>query len=241
MEALICLPPLELVVQSEAKSPVHHLWSLRGWSYLHPNRGHCSILMRLQQSDPIFNLGVDVMRPAFNFEPNYRVIMLTREDWTKGTGTPPVVKGLVWFTVGSKMKKGNGAEFCGQSVGRRLSFSLGRYAAIFQAEIYAILGCIYEIHFQGRPEKHVSICSDNQASLKALQAVSTTSQLVQQCQKSLNDISARHVVELYWVPGHAGVRGNEIAYVLARGGAVLEFLGPEQALGVSRQDIRRGI
>jgi hypothetical protein len=39
--------------------------------------------MRLQQSDPIFNMGVDIMRPAFNFEPKYRVIMLTREDWTK--------------------------------------------------------------------------------------------------------------------------------------------------------------
>ena len=48
--------------------------------------------------------GVDAVRPAFNFEPRYRVNMMTREDWTKGTGTPPVVKGLVWFTDGSKMK-----------------------------------------------------------------------------------------------------------------------------------------
>ena len=46
---------------------------------------------------------------------------------------------------------------------------------------------------------------------------------------------------LYWVLGHAGVRGNEIADELARGGFVLEFLGPEPALEVSRQDIRRRI
>jgi hypothetical protein len=65
--------------------------------------------MWLQQSDPIFNMGVDAMRPAFNFEPKYRVTMLTREDWTIGTGTAPVVKGLVWFTDGSKMKEGTGA------------------------------------------------------------------------------------------------------------------------------------
>jgi hypothetical protein len=51
--------------------------------------------MRIQQSDPIFNMGVDVMRPAFNFEPKYRVTMSTREAWTKETGTPPAVKGLV--------------------------------------------------------------------------------------------------------------------------------------------------
>jgi len=47
-----------------------------------------------------------MMRPAFNFEPKYRVTMLTREDWTKGTGAPPVIKGLIWFTDGSRMKGG---------------------------------------------------------------------------------------------------------------------------------------
>jgi hypothetical protein len=49
VEALICLPPLELVVKSEVRSAAHHLWSLGSWSYLHPNRGHSSILMQLQQ------------------------------------------------------------------------------------------------------------------------------------------------------------------------------------------------
>ena len=78
-----------------------------------PNRGHSSILLRLQQSDPIFHMGGDVMRPAYNFEPQYRVTLLTREDWTKATGTPPAVKGLVWFTDGSRMKGGPGLESMG--------------------------------------------------------------------------------------------------------------------------------
>jgi hypothetical protein len=68
-----------------------------------------------------------------------------------------------------------------------------------------------------------------------------TSPLVQQCQKALNDISAQHVVGLYWVPGQAGVRGNEIADELARDGSVLQFVRPEPALGVSMQDIWRRI
>ena len=38
-----------------------------------------------------------------------------------------------------------------------------------------------------------------------------------------------------------GVRSKEIADELARGGSVVEFVGPEVALGVSRQDIRRRI
>lgn len=196
-------------------------------------------MLRLQQSDPTFNMGVDVMRPAYNFEPQYRVTLLTREDWTTATGTPPAVKGLVWFTDGSKMRDGTGAGVYGQSVGRRLSFSLGRYATVFQMEIYAILACVYEIQSQNRPEKYVSICSDSLAALKALRAVRTTSRLVHQCQRALNDISVRHAVGLFLVPGHAGIRGNEIADGLARGGSTLRFFGPELALGVSRRDLQK--
>ena len=70
---------------------------------------------------------------------------MTREDWTKATGAPPAVKGLVWFTDRSKMREGTRARVYGQSVGQRLSFSLGRHATVFQAEIYAILACAYEI------------------------------------------------------------------------------------------------
>ena len=58
--------------------------------------------MRLQHSDRIFNMGVDAVGPAFNFESKYRVTLLIRENWSKGTGAPPVIKGLVCFTDGPK-------------------------------------------------------------------------------------------------------------------------------------------
>ena len=85
----------------------------------------------------------------------------------------------------------------------------------------------------------MSIYSDCQAGLKALQAVRTTSPLVHQCQRALNVISTRHEVGLYWVPGHAGVRGNKMADELANHGSALGFLGPEPALGVCRRDIQK--
>ena len=93
------------------------------------------------------------MRPVYNFEPQYKVTMLTREEWTKATGAPPAVKGLAWYTGGSKMREGNGARVYGQLVGRRLSFSLGRYATVFQTEICAILACAHGVQSQNRPER----------------------------------------------------------------------------------------
>jgi hypothetical protein len=113
-------------------------------------------MMWLQQSDPICNMGVDTMTPTFNVEPKYGVTLLTREVWTKGTGVYPAVKGLIWFTDGSRMGGRAGAGVYGQSVGRRLSFSLGRYMTVFQAEIFAILACAYEIQDLHRSERYVT-------------------------------------------------------------------------------------
>jgi hypothetical protein len=39
LEALSGLPPLDLVIQGEARSSVHHLWSLGCWSYFHTSWG----------------------------------------------------------------------------------------------------------------------------------------------------------------------------------------------------------
>jgi acetylornithine/succinyldiaminopimelate/putrescine aminotransferase len=97
----------------------------------------------------------------------------------------------------AKDNGGDGAVVYGQSVGRRLNVSLGRYATTFQGEVFAVLASVYEIKLQNRSDIYISICSDSQAALTALQAVRTTFPLVQQCQKAVNDISTRYAVGLY--------------------------------------------
>ena len=69
VEAFTGLPPLDLVIQCEARLAAHPLWSLGYWSYLHPSRGDSTILTHRQKFDPIFNMGVGVMMPVFNLEP----------------------------------------------------------------------------------------------------------------------------------------------------------------------------
>jgi len=92
------------------------------------------------------------MKPVFNLEPKYRGTILTREQWTRGPGTPPAAKGLFWFAEGSRTAEGNGAWVYGQSANGRLSISLGKHTTVFQAEVYAILACVHETETRDRPE-----------------------------------------------------------------------------------------
>jgi len=130
MEALTGLPSLDLLIQGKARSAANHLLNLGCWSYLHPSQGHSCTLKQLQKSDPIFNMGVDVMKPVFNLDPKYRITMLSREEQTRGRGIP-VVKGLFWFMDGTRIVVGTGAGVCVQSVDRRLSISLGKHTTVF--------------------------------------------------------------------------------------------------------------
>jgi ribonuclease HI len=91
---------------------------------------------------------------------------------------------------------------------------------LFPVRDVCYLGLCTKIRVDVRPEKYVSICSDSQAALKALEAAKTLSPLVQQYQRALNDISTRHSVRLFLVPGHSRLRGNEIADEISRGGTV---------------------
>ena len=114
-------------------------------------------MMQLQSSDPIFSMGVDVRRPAYNFETKYRVTTLTKEQWTwDSTYTSGAHLIYRWVQDGGRVRSLR--AFC-----RRLSVSLGTYVTVLQAQINAMLACANEIHVDVRPEKHVSTCSDGGA------------------------------------------------------------------------------
>jgi len=83
-----------------------------------------------------------------------------------------------WYTDGSRTQRGTGTVVYGPSLDGRLNISLGKYVTIFQAKIYVILACVYEIQINVILEKYTSICFDSQAALKALQAANRKSPLV---------------------------------------------------------------
>ena len=69
---------------------------------------------------------------------NLRDIIIDVDYWrNKDPKFPEDV--LVWFTKGFRTDSGMGASIHGIRPNRSLSFPLGKFASVFQTEIYAII------------------------------------------------------------------------------------------------------
>lgn len=105
--------------------------------------------------------------------------------------------------------------------------------------LYCILECA-DINLQKRySNQTIYINSDSQAALLALDSKVITSRLVEDCLSRLNALGLLNRVILRWVPGHAGINGNECADELARFGAKGTQLGPEPFCGIPKSLAQR--
>jgi len=136
---------------------------------------------------------------------------------------------------------GTGSGIYGQRPNRSYCFPLGKFATVFQTEIYGILQCAYENIRRAYKNKQILICSDSQAALKALSGLKVTSRLVAECLDALLALASHNEVTLVWLPGQQGILGNEQADKLARQASAMPILGPEPALGIPKHLAREAI
>jgi ribonuclease HI len=129
----------------------------------------------------------------------------------------------------------------GYETRRKLSFSLGKYTTVFQAEVCAIMACTLENLDRNYRNRNIYILSDSQAAIKALDSYQINSKLVWDCHQSLAKLPESNKVQLILVPGHRGMEGNETADQLARLGSECPFIGPEPACGTSAGIIKKAV
>jgi hypothetical protein len=68
---------------------------------------------------------------------------------------------------------------------RKLSFSLGQYITVFQAEVYTIKAGTVENLDRNYKNRNIYILSDSKAAIKALGKYQITSKLAWDCHQSL--------------------------------------------------------
>lgn len=237
MEAMLCILPLHLHVKQEAALGALRLQRCNNWVE-GDGTGHSRIVKAFDISSLATSVS-DCMEVRPNMDIPYEVIETNRQMWCNGGPTLP--EGTIrFFTDGSKMGTSTGAGVFGPRT--RETISMGKWPTVFQAEVYAIHICARTCIMRNYRHAKIGIFSDSQAALLALKSSKCESKLVWECVASLRELAARHNrVMLFWVPGHCGIEGNEMADELARQGSSNSFVGPEPFLGISKSAVKQEI
>jgi hypothetical protein len=103
---------------------------------------------------------------------------------------------LNWFTDGSRANSRTGSGIFGIRTTRSFSFPSGKFATVFQTEIYAILQCACENIRRDYKHKRILIFSESQAALRALSSPKVTSGLVAECLDALSALACLNEVTL---------------------------------------------
>ena len=114
----------------------------------------------------------DTVIPRYSFAKTFTVTYPDRSEW-KRRNIQSLSKGPVWYTDGSKTSSGTGGGVFGGKTG--LVFSLVTFATVFQAEVFAIKAAVHESIARGYNGRTITIFTDNQAALKALESVTVKS------------------------------------------------------------------
>ena len=76
-------------------------------------------------------------------------------------------------------------------------------------------------------DQSIVVLVDSQAAIKPLIKGIVTSITVLNCIRNLNQLGKQNHVSIAWIPGRAGVYGNEVADYLAKSGSKSKIHGPE--------------
>lgn len=226
MELLVGLDPLHLHILKTAANATIKMGCLRSISF-----PHNSPQGRLAQQIPRWNeitTFSDVILPYTNFVKNFTTDIPDRLTYANPnhliTGDPNS-----WYTDGSKTPYGSGAGIYNKN--HKIHIPLGKTASVFQAEVHAILVCASHLTDNQINGQEISIYSDSQAAIKALDNVWCSSKCVMDCKTALNSLGLHNSVKLIWIPGHSNLAGNEEADRLANLGSAINITEPVLRLG----------
>ena len=133
------------------------------------------------------------------------------------------------YTDDSKLERAVGIGIYSKLIGIFKSMRLPDHCSVFQAEIRAEVKIIVDKNVHKR---RITILSDSQAAIKALDSSVIKFKTMYDCAKYLNEMANRYEVCITWALGHRDIPGNCRANDLARRDMTIELSDEFSILGI---------
>jgi hypothetical protein len=129
---LLNLTPLDLLIIAEERMALYRLHTPKQPTDFKSEAGILSIWKNV--SDSILDTRSDHTIPVYYYFKTFKVII--DQDYWKIKDPEFPEDALIWYTDGSRADSGTGSGICGLRPNSSLSFPLGKFATVFQTEIY---------------------------------------------------------------------------------------------------------
>ena len=226
LEILLNITPIEEFLLAEAvrgsyRITVSGLWHVNPIGSFGKTKSHVDVCNEARRFPPLLQMPADRMKKTKVFERNFECQIMDKKNAIRFESVlnQNIVK---VYTDGSKLHGRVGAGFYVEHPNnspKQAFFHLGIYSTVFQAEVLAISEVAKNLVWEKMLSQNISVLVDSQAAIKALIKCTVTSITVLNCIRNLNQLGKQNHVSIAWIPGHAGVHGNEVADYPAKSGS----------------------
>ncbi|XP_011313431.1 uncharacterized protein [Fopius arisanus] len=236
LEALLFMQPPHLIIRDVALSTAARLKLTGTWREV--KKGHASLLTEDRVLHGALSKGGDACRTEWHPHKRFKVNLGTvnTQAWAGSKWSPP--HGLVWYTDGSKRCGRAGAGVWSSQPSAEKALGLDPHATPLQTELAALGVCARIILARQNKGKVIHIYSDSRRALGALLKHESGSRLVNDCIELMDKVATCNKLKVSWMPGDAGILGNEEADMLAKQGCQTMAPVDEDHVGVHSDYIK---
>jgi ribonuclease HI len=210
--AILAVPPIHIIVEGTARSVALRLASLNSWSSWNQTTEHCTLTNFLKNNRELW-LNTEKIVKRYNLDINFNI---HHENFDPNSTMYYSSDDITCFTDASKSIDHVGIGIYSEKLNLKFSQILNSDATTYQAEVYALLKCARICINLGLKNKKITIFSDNKGALCSLMSHYISTSLISECVQALRTLGTHNTVNVFWVPAHKGITGNEIADKLAK-------------------------
>ena len=252
MEVILNMEPMSIFLRTQSLNTYLRLvangnWKAQPGEYLVSKTSHTNLILSVAQQIPSIHMPTDKMLYRELIPTKFTTNILSREymHMTIRKPKPAEADTINCFTDGSRFEENSGFGYIikGENIHLQGFSYLGPQATVYQSEIHAIIEATHSIlEAPTVPENmNINFYIDNQAAIQSLGKYQVKNTQVLEGKLILNRLAENNNVQLFWIPGHSGHWGNEVADKLAKRGVKLKLHGPQPIIPISNTAVKADV